>query len=402
MTPADNKKNHGFLFSNYARAPMNFVRGEGAWLFDDKDEKWLDFGSGIAVNALGHSHPHLVEQLKQQADKLWHTSNLYQSELQIRLATRLAEETFADKVFFCNSGAEANEGAIKTARRYFYDLGQTERVDIITFEGAFHGRTLATIAAGGQEKYLEGFGPKAAGFVQVPFGDEEALKAAIGPSTAAILIEPVQGEGGLRHVPAAHLRLLRELCDEHGILLIFDEVQSGAGRTGYLFAYQASGVEPDILASAKGLGGGFPIGAVLASDKVAACMVPGTHGTTFGGNMLAMAAGNAVLDVVLSDGFLDEVKEKAGFFRQRLSQVIDEFPDIVQQVMGEGLMSGLKCAAPVGELVAAVQNEKLLGVPAGNNVLRLMPPLTVSQDELNECIARLQKAFAAYQAKQKA
>src|SRR6187402_2350344 len=291
------------LYDTYMRAPLRFERGEGVWLITETGERYLDFGAGVAVSSLGHGHPHLVETLKAQADKVWHRSNLYEVPGQEMLATRLTEATFADKVFFTNSGAEALECAIKTARRYHFVKGHPERFRIITFEGAFHGRTLATIAAGGQFKYLEGFGPKVEGFDQVGFDDIDAAEKAITPETAAILIEPVQGEGGIRPVPAQSLKRLRHLCQQHGLLLIYDEVQCGIGRTGKLFAHEWSGVTPDIMAIAKGIGGGFPMGACLATDEAVVGMTAGVHGTTFGGNPLAMAVGNAVLDVVLEDGF---------------------------------------------------------------------------------------------------
>ncbi|MEO0635397.1 MAG: aspartate aminotransferase family protein [Pseudomonadota bacterium] len=386
------------LFGTYNRTPAAMVRGKGAWAWDKNGNKWLDFGSGIAVNSLGHAHPRLVEAVRKQAGEIWHTSNLFEIEGQTRLAQRLVDATFADKVFFCNSGAEALEGCIKTARRYFYDADQPDRYEIITFEGAFHGRTLATIAAGGQQKYLEGFGPKASGFTQVPFGDHEALKAAIGPQTAAILVEPIQGEGGVRPVPDQCLRGLRELCDEHGILLIYDEVQTGVGRTGWLYAYEKSGAAPDLLATAKGLGGGFPIGAFLATEAVAAPMVPGTHGTTFGGNALAMSVGNAVLDVVLEDGFLDMVRQKAGRLRQRMAQIVDTYPDLVEAVYGEGLLSGFKAKVPAGQLVAAMHAEHLITIPAGANVIRILPPLNVEDAEIDEAMARVDRAFSTFQA----
>jgi len=380
------------LFDTYARAPLRFERGEGVWLTTEGGERYLDFGAGIAVNSLGHANPHLVEALKTQAEKIWHLSNLYEIPDQTRLGERLVEATFADKVFFANSGAEALEAAIKTARRYHYAKGHPEKVDIITFEGAFHGRTIATIAAGGQKKYLEGFGPKAPGFVQVPFGDARALDEAIGEETAAILIEPIQGEGGIRPVPREELRRLRDLCDEHGILLIFDEVQTGVGRTGKFFAYEWAAVEPDIMAVAKGIGGGFPMGACLATAEAASGMVAGVHGTTFGGNPLAMAVGNAVLDVVLSDGFLEHVRDVALVFRQGLAAIKDEYPEIISDVRGEGLMLGIKCVVPNTEFVNAMRDEHLLAIPAGDNVVRLLPPLTVTAEEAREGLARIERA----------
>ena len=380
------------LYDTFARIGLRFTRGNGAWLISDNGERYLDFTSGIAVNALGHNHPKLVKAVEEQANKLWHVSNLFQSPEQEKVAERLCANSFADKVFFCNSGAEAIECAIKTARRYQYVSGHPERYEIITFEGAFHGRTLATLAAGGQQKYLEGFGPKAQGFVQVPFDDEKALRAAIGEKTAALLIEPIQGESGLRPVPTEFMQLLRRICYENGLLFIVDEVQTGMGRTGKLFAYQWSNIEPDIMALAKGLGGGFPIGACLATKEAAKGMTPGTHGSTFGGNLLAMAAANAVLDVMLSDGFLDHVNAMANLFKQGLASIIDRFPDVVQSIRGIGLLTGLKCVVPNVELIAAMRDEKLLTVGAGNNVIRLLPPLIVTEDEIRDGLHRIEKA----------
>lgn len=388
------------LFDTFARAPLRFVRGEGVWLVTETGERYLDFGAGVAVTSCGHSNPHLVETLKAQAEKVWHLSNLYEIPDQERLARRLTEATFADKVFFTNSGAEALECAIKTARRYHYSKGQPDKFHIITFEGAFHGRTIATIAAGGQEKYLEGFGPKAPGFDQVPFGDLEALKAAITENTAAILIEPIQGEGGIRVVEKEFLKTLRDLCDEHGLLLMFDEVQTGVGRTGKFFAYEWSGVTPDIMAVAKGIGGGFPFGACLATAEAASGMKPGVHGTTYGGNPLAMAVGNAVLDVVLADNFLQNVRDVALVFRQGLAALKDRFPDIIEEIRGEGLMLGIKAKVPAGELNTAMREEHLLGVPAGDNVIRLLPPLVVTAEEAREGIARIERAAEKLQQSQ--
>lgn len=377
------------LYETFARAPLSFDRGEGSWLITEDGERYLDFAGGIAVNSLGHGHPKLVAALTEQAGRLWHVSNLYQIPGQERLGERLVAATFADKVFFTNSGAEALECAIKTARRHHHVNGHPERFRIITFEGAFHGRTLATIAAGGQKKYLEGFGPKVEGFDQVPFDDMAALEKAIGPETAAILIEPIQGEGGIRPVATAFLKRLRELCDEHGLLLIFDEVQSGIGRTGKLFAYEWSGVSPDLMAIAKGIGGGFPVGACLATDEAAKGMTPGVHGTTFGGNPLAMAVGNAVLDVVLEDGFLEDVAHKSLLLKQGLAGIADEFPDVIEGVRGTGLMLGLKCKMPNTEVNLALRGQKLLAVPAGDNVVRLLPPLTVTDAEIREGLERI-------------
>jgi acetylornithine/N-succinyldiaminopimelate aminotransferase len=380
------------VLPTYNRTPFAIESGEGSWVRTSDGRRLLDCGAGIAVNALGHCHPHLVATLKAQADKLWHTSNLYRIPEGERLAQRLTEATFADLVFFSNSGAEALEAAIKMARKYHAVSGHPEKYRLITFEGAFHGRTLATIAAGGQEKYLEGFGPATPGFDQVPFADHDALKAAIGPETAGILVEPIQGEGGIRPLPAKCLKGLRELCDEHGILLVLDEVQCGMGRTGSLFAYQHAGIEPDILASAKGIGGGFPLGACLATAEAAKGMTAGTHGSTYGGNPLAMAVGNAVLDVILEDGFLDAVKRKSLLLNQKLAALKDEFPGIIEDVRGSGLMIGLKCKVPNNVLAAACMDEGLMVVGAGDNVVRLLPPLTITEDEIGEAVARIEKA----------
>jgi acetylornithine/N-succinyldiaminopimelate aminotransferase len=382
------------LYETFARAPLAFERGEGCWLYTEAGERYLDFAGGIAVNSLGHAHPHLVEALTTQAQKLWHVSNLYNVPGQERLAERLVENSFADRVFFTNSGAEALECAIKTARRYHYVTGHPERFRILTFEGAFHGRTLATIAAGGQKKYLEGFGPKVEGFDQVVFGDIEAARAAITPETAAILIEPLQGEGGIRELPQGFLAALRQLCDDNGLLLILDEVQSGVGRTGKLFAYEWTGVSPDIVAIAKGIGGGFPVGACLATEKAASGMTPGVHGTTFGGNPLAMAVGNAVLDVILADGFLEEVSRKGLLLKQGLAAVADDFPQVIESIRGVGLMAGLKCVVPNTEVNAALRDRHLLAVPAGDNVVRLLPPLVVTDEEIRLAVDRIRAAAA--------
>src|SRR6478735_1039552 len=334
MTPAPVNPSQSVLLPTYARAPIALERGEGAWVVASDGQRYLDFGAGIAVNALGHAHPHLVQALTEQASRIWHTSNLYSMPEGERLARRLCEATFAERAFFTNSGAEANECAIKMARKYHAAKGHPERYRIITFEGAFHGRTLATIAAGGQQKYIDGFGPKVDGFDQVPFDDEAALKAAIGPETAALMIEPIQGEGGLRTVPGRFLKLLRELCDEHGLLLIFDEIQTGVGRSGKFFAYEHNGVAPDIMAIAKGIGGGFPMGACLATEAAAAGMVLGTHGTTFGGNPLAMAVGNAVLDVILEPGFIERVAQVSLRLKQSLAELKDKHPDVIEEIRG--------------------------------------------------------------------
>ncbi|GLS29277.1 acetylornithine aminotransferase apoenzyme [Mesorhizobium albiziae] len=383
------------LYETFARAPLAFDRGEGSWLITEDGKRYLDFAGGIAVNSLGHGHPHLVAAITEQAAKLWHVSNLYEIPGQRRLGERLVAATFADKVFFTNSGAEALECAIKTARRYHFVNGNPERYRTITFEGAFHGRTLATIAAGGQQKYLEGFGPKVDGFDQVAFDDVDAAEKLIGPETAAILLEPVQGEGGIRQFPAASLKRLRELCDKHGLLLIFDEVQCGIGRTGKLFAHEWSGVTPDLMAIAKGIGGGFPMGACLSTDEAAIGMTAGVHGTTFGGNPLAMAVGNAVLDVVLEDGFLDDVSRKALVMKQGLAAIADAYPDVVEDIRGIGLMLGLKCKQPNAKVNAALRGEELLAVPAGDNVIRLLPPLTVTDEDIRIGLDRIRAGAAS-------
>jgi len=383
------------VLPTYARAQLAFERGEGACLYTTEGERYLDFGAGVAVTALGHAHPRLVEAIRDQAGKLWHTSNLYQIPGQEKLASRLCKETFASKVFFANSGAEALEGAIKMARRFHSHNGAPERFRIITFEGAFHGRTLATIAAGNQEKHVAGFGPKVDGFDQVPLGNIDAVRAAIGPETAAILIEPIQGEGGVRHVGWPFLRALRELVDEHGLLLILDEVQSGMGRTGKLFAHQWAGVTPHVMAIAKGLGGGFPVGAVLATDDAAEGMTAGSHGSTFGGNPMAMAAGNAVLDVMLEPDFLDSVQQKGLLLKQKLAQIQDQHRDVIEEIRGEGLLIGLKCKMPAGHLVEALIEQQLLSVGAGDNVVRLLPPLTISEAEIIEACNKINAACAS-------
>jgi acetylornithine/N-succinyldiaminopimelate aminotransferase len=381
------------VMATYARQDVVFERGEGSWLISTDGERYLDFGSGVAVNALGHAHPHLVAALTDQAQRLWHTSNLYRVAGQERLAERLCAATFADRVFFCNSGAEACEGAIKAARRYQHVAGRSERKRIVTFEGSFHGRTLATLSAAGNAKYLEGFDPPMPGFDHVPFGDHAALEQAIGPETAAIMIEPVQGEGGVRVVPSRCLAGLRELCDKHGILLVLDEVQTGMGRTGRLFAHEWAGIKPDIMAIAKGIGGGFPVGAVLATEEATKGMTAGTHGSTFGGNPLAMAVGNAVLDCLLEPDFLPRVEAATLRLKQHLARLKDEYPSIVEDVRGMGLLSGIKLKKPVPDLVRACLNEKLLTVGAGDNVMRLLPPLNVKDDELADAAQRLDRAL---------
>src|SRR5437899_3287372 len=388
------------LLPVFARVDLGFERGEGAWLVATNGERYLDFTSGVAVNALGHCHPHLVKALQEQSTRLWHMSNLFRSPDGDKLAARLCEQSFADFVFFCNSGAEAMECAIKIARRYQFSKGHPERYRMITFEGAFHGRTLATLAATGSAKYLEGFGPPMDGFDQVAHGDLEAVKKAIGQQTAGILIEPVQGEGGVRTAPVAFFKALRQLCDDKGLLLIFDEVQTGMGRTGDLFAYKRLGVVPDVMPLAKALGGGFPIGACLATADAAEGMAPGSHGSTFGGNPLAVAAANAVLDVMLKPGFFEHAQKMSLLLKQKLASVVDRHPGVLTEVRGEGLLIGLKAVVPSGDLVAALRNEKLLTVGAGENVVRFLPPLVVTEAEIEESVARLERACAILDAGQ--
>ena len=382
------------VLPTYARAPLTFVEGEGAWLTTDDGVRFLDLGAGIAVNAFGHAHPALVKALEDQARRLWHTSNLYHIPRQQELAERLVAHTFADTAFVTNSGAEAMECAIKMARKYHDFHGAPERNRIVTFEGSFHGRTLATISAAGSEKLTKGFGPLLPGFDHVPFGDHDALKAAVGPETAAILIEPIQGEGGIRPVPEQCLRGLRALCDAEGILLILDEIQCGMGRTGKLFAHEWAGIAPDIMGIAKGIGGGFPLGACVATERAAAGMTAGTHGSTYGGNPLACAVGCAVLDLMTAEGFLDGVSRTAGRFRQGLEGLVASHPEVFEGVRGSGLMLGLKCRVPNADVVAAGYAERLLTVPGGDNVVRLLPPLNLTEAEVDEGLRRLDAAAA--------
>lgn len=385
----------------YARAPLAFERGEGSRLYTADGEAYLDCMAGIAVTALGHSHPKLVQAVKDQAEKLWHTSNIFRIPNQEKLATLLTDNTFADVAFFTNSGTEAIECAIKTARKYHWAKGNPERIDIIGFEGSFHGRTLAAVNASGNASYLEGFGPPMPGFVHLPYGDHEALRAAIGPTTAAIIIEPVQGEGGARSLPVSCLRGLRELCDEHGILLIYDEIQCGLGRTGKLFAYEwADGAgDPDIMAVAKALGGGFPVGACLATAEAAKGMTPGSHGSTYGGNPLAMAVGVASVEELVKPELLEHVREVAGYFSQQLSGLKDRFPDVVVDIRGKGLLIGVKLATPNREFMQHARDNQLLIAGGGDNCVRLLPPLTLSLDEAREAIGLMEKACEAAQAK---
>jgi len=383
------------LYNTYRPPAQEFVRGEGAYLYTENGDKYLDFIAGISVNCLGHNHPAPKKALTEQADKVWHLSGMYQLTGAKKLAKKYCDALpFAEKVFFTNSGAEAIECAMKTARKFHYDNGQPERFDIITFQGAFHGRTFATINAGGNPKYLKGFGPALPGFIHLPFGDHDALKEAISDTTAAILVEPVQGEGGLRPLPAVCLRGLRELCDEKGILLIYDEVQCGAGRTGKLFAHQwAEGAEPDIMAVAKGVGGGFPMGACIATEEAAAGMVPGTHGSTYGGNPLAMAVGNAVWDEISKPEFLAQVTRVSNFLMQQFEGLKDEFPTVVDELRGKGLLCGMKLKKPAIDVRAMMLERKMLGGSAGDNVLRLAPSLIITEDHVREAIAVLRECF---------
>jgi acetylornithine/N-succinyldiaminopimelate aminotransferase len=383
------------VLPTYARAPLSFVAGEGVWLTTESGERYLDLGAGIAVNALGHAHPRLVAALADQARRLWHTSNLYNIPNQQALAEKLVEATFADTVFVTNSGAEAIECAIKMARKHFHDAGEPHRHRIVSFEGAFHGRTIAAISAAGSEKMTRGFGPLLPGFDIVPFGDLEATRATIGPETAAILVEPIQGEGGIRALSVGQLRVLRALADEHGLLLILDEIQCGMGRTGRLFAHEWAGIAPDIMTVAKGIGGGFPLGACLATERAASGMTTGTHGTTYGGNPLACAVGCAVMDIVTEPGFLDHVSRVAGRLRQGLEGLVAGHPAVFEAVRGQGLMLGLKCAAPNTRLVQAGYDARVLTVPAAENVVRILPPLVLSEAEADEGLRRLEAAAEA-------
>ncbi len=383
------------LLPVYRRYDIAFARGDGSWLYTTDGRRMLDFGSGIAVTGLGHAHPHLVATVAEQAAKLWHVSNLWRIPELERLADRLVAHTFADTVFVCNSGAEAIEAAIKMVRRHFYALGTPERHRIVTFEGSFHGRTMAGISAAGGKKLVEGFDPLLPGFDILPFGDHEALHAAIGPETAAIMIEPIQGEGGIRPVPPQCLQGLRSLCDEHGLLLVFDEIQAGMGRTGTLLACEQARVRPDIAAIAKGLGGGFPIGACIATARAASGMVAGTHGSTFGGNPLGCAVANAVLDVMLEQGFLARVAERGRFLRERLDTLAAEHPQVIAEVRGRGLLVGLRLHRDSAGFIKALQGLGLVTVPAADEVVRLLPPLTVTEDELAEGCALIAEACRA-------
>jgi acetylornithine/N-succinyldiaminopimelate aminotransferase len=386
------------LMPTYARADLAFERGEGVWLIGTNGKRYLDFAGGVAVSALGHAHPKLVAAITEQAGKVWHVSNLFRIPEAERLAKRLTDVSFADTVFFCNSGAEAMECAIKVARKYHAVNGRPEKMRIIAFDGSFHGRTLATLAAAGAQKYLEGFGQPLEGFDHVRYGDLEAVKKAITPETGAIIVEPIQGEGGVRVPPPGFLRALREICNERGLLLVLDEVQTGIGRTGKFFAYEWSGIEPDVLAAAKGLGGGFPIGACLATAEAAKGMTAGTHGSTFGGNPLATAVAGAVLDIVLAKGFLEQVARTGLLFKQRLAEVKDRHPAVIAEVRGEGLLLGLRTIVPNLDLVAACREEGLLTAGAGENVIRLLPPLISGEAEVSEAMKKLDAACTKVEA----
>ena len=382
------------VLPTYNRAPIAFDKGEGAWAIATDGSRYLDLGSGIAVNVLGHANPDLVAALTEQAGKIWHVSNLYQIPQQERLADLLVEHTFADTAFITNSGTEAAELAIKMVRKYWHDQGQ-DRIEILTFEGAFHGRSTGAIAASGSEKMTKGFGPLMPGFRTLPWGDLDALKSAISDKTAAVMLEPVQGEGGIRPLPDADLREIRALCDQYGALLVLDEVQCGMGRTGRLFAHEYAGIAPDIMMVAKGIGGGFPLGAVLATEQAAAGMIAGTHGSTYGGNPLACAVGARVMEIVANDSFLAEVNRKAALFRQRLEGLVAAHPDVFEAVRGQGLMLGLKCKVAPTDVVKAGYAQHLLTVPAADNTLRLLPPLNITDDEIAEAVARLDRAAAS-------
>jgi acetylornithine/N-succinyldiaminopimelate aminotransferase len=382
------------VLPTYNRAPIAFEKGEGAWAIATDGSRYLDLGSGIAVNVLGHANPDLVAALTEQAGKIWHVSNLYQIPQQERLADLLVEHTFADTAFITNSGTEAAELAIKMVRKYWYEQGE-DRFEILTFEGAFHGRSTGAIAASGSEKMTKGFGPLMPGFRTLPWGDMAALKATISDQTAAVMLEPVQGEGGIRPLPDADLREIRALCDQYGALLVLDEVQCGMGRTGRLFAHEYAGITPDIMMVAKGIGGGFPLGAVLATERAAAGMVAGTHGSTYGGNPLACAVGARVMEIVATGSFLAEVNRKAALFRQKLEGLVAAHPDVFEGVRGQGLMLGLKCKVAPADLVKAGYAQHLLTVPAADNTLRLLPPLNITDEEIAEAVARLDRAAAS-------
>lgn len=380
------------VLPTYNRAPLTFVEGRGSWLTEADGRRFLDLGAGIAVNSLGHANPELAATLSAQASKLWHVSNLYQIPEQQALADMLVANTFADTVFFTNSGTEATELIIKMVRKHWSSQGQPERIEIVTFEGAFHGRSTGAIAASGGEKMVKGFGPLLPGFRQVPWGDLDALRAAVGEHTAAVLLEPILGEGGIKVWPAGDLAEIRAICTASGALLALDEIQCGVGRTGKLFAHERAGVTPDVMAVAKGIGGGFPLGAVLATEAVAACMSAGTHGSTYGGNPLACAVGHKVLDIVTAPGFLSEVERKGRLLQALLGDLVATHPGVFEEVRGAGLMLGLKCRVTNTEVVKAGYEQELLVVPAADNVIRILPPLTITDDEIREGVARLDRA----------
>ncbi len=388
------------VLPSYSRAPLSFVKGEGAWMVEADGRRFLDFGAGIAVTALGHAHPALVKALTDQANALWHTSNLYKVPQQEALAERLVEHTFADTMFFCNSGTESGELAVKMARKYWTEKGQPDRFGIITFDGSFHGRSLGMISAAGSEKLTKGFGPLLDGFTQLPFGDIDALKeAASQPGIGAVMVEPIQGEGGIRPLSDEQLKAIRAICDEHGHLLILDEIQCGVGRTGKLFAHEWAGITPDIMMVAKGIGGGFPLGALLATEEAACGMTPGTHGSTYGGNPLGCAVGCAVIDEITKEGFLDDVNRRAGFLRQKIEGLVAAHPDIFDHVRGQGFMLGLVCKAPNMDVVNAAYDQNMLTVPAADNAVRLLPALTLTEEEIAEGIARLDAAATQLEAR---
>jgi acetylornithine/N-succinyldiaminopimelate aminotransferase len=387
------------VLPTYNRAPLSFAKGEGSWLIETDGRRFLDLGAGIAVNALGHAHPALVAALTDQAHRVWHVSNLYHIPQQEALADKLVEATFADTVFFTNSGTEACELAVKMVRKYWYEKGQPDKTDIIAFEGSFHGRSSAGIAAAGSEKMIKGFGPILPGFKHLPWGDLAAIEAAIDENTGAILLEPVQGEGGIRPIADADLKAIRALCDEKGCLLVLDEVQCGMGRTGRLFAHEWAGITPDIMMVAKGIGGGFPLGAVLATEEAASGMTAGTHGSTYGGNPLGCAVGCAVMDQINTPAFLHGVNRKAGMLRQKLEGLVAAHPQVFEEVRGLGLMLGLKCKVPNGDVVVAGYDNLVITVPGGDNVIRLLPPLNLSEDEIAEALTRLEAAAEAIEAK---
>jgi len=379
------------ILGTYARRPISFSHGEGCYLYSTKNEKFLDFVSGIAVNALGHCHPHLVKRIEEQSKKLWHVSNAFEIPEQEMLAQRLVDNTFADYVIFMNSGAEATEASIKIARKYFFEKGQPNKNRIITFKGAFHGRTIASLFAANNPDHIKGFEPKVEGFDQVDFGDHDALKNAINENTAAIMVETILGEGGIRVIPDQCLVGLRKLCDEHDLLLILDEVQCGIGRTGKFFAFEWAGIEPDIVPIAKGIGGGFPIGACLVNKKAGSGMKPGTHGSTFGGNPLATSVGNAVLDIILEKDFLKNVVEVGEYFSSELEKIKNKYPEVIEEVRGKGLLKGIKLKKENTEFLNELFQEKLLAVKASDNVVRLLPPLIVTKDEINKAVIIIEK-----------